>query len=282
MSQTVFVKEGSEFRHGARPSKILLDLLNHRQLLLQLIRRDIAGRYRGSLFGMVWAFLNPLLMLCLYTVVFGVFLRARWAGASNSLQFSVMLFAGLIVFNFFAECLNRAPLLVSSNVNYVKKVVFPLELLAWMAVGSALFHACVSLLVWIVFSAFVYGAVHWTLVFVPLIFIPLIFMAIGVTWIISSLGVYLRDLSQIIGVLTAFIMFLSPIFYAIESLPHTFQTLLRVNPMTFIIEQARAVMAGGQLPDFGMLAVYIVCSFVFAWLSLAWFQRAREGFADVL
>ncbi|HDR9128353.1 TPA: ABC transporter permease [Burkholderia vietnamiensis] len=282
MSQTIFVKEGAELRHRATFSKVLLDLLIHRQLLLQLMRRDIAGRYRGSLFGTIWAFLNPLLMLSLYTVVFGVFLHARWAGASNSLQFSVVLFAGLIIFNFFAECLNRAPMLICAHVNYVKKVVFPLELLSWMTVGTALFHACVSMLVWIVFAAIVYGTVHWTLVFLPLIFVPLILMTVGISWIVSSFGVYVRDIGQIIGVLTSFIMFLCPIFYAIESLPQAFQALLRANPLTFIVQQARGVMIGGQLPDFQMLAIYIVSSFVFAWLSLAWFQRARDGFADVL
>ncbi|SIT42339.1 ABC polysaccharide efflux pump, inner membrane subunit [Paraburkholderia ribeironis] len=282
MSRTIFVKEGAELRHRAAFGKVLLDLLTHRQLLMQLMRRDIASRYRGSLFGTIWAFLNPLLMLSLYTVVFGVFLHARWAGTSNSLQFSVVLFAGLIIFNFFAECLGRAPMFIGGHVNYVKKVVFPLELLSWMTVGTALFHACMSMLVWIVFAALVYGTVQWTLAFLPLIFVPLIFMTVGTSWIVSSLGVYVRDIGQIIGVLTSFIMFLCPIFYATESLPRAFQALLRANPLTFIVQQARAVMLGGQLPDFPMLAIYIVSSFVFAWLSLAWFQRARDGFADVL
>lgn len=282
MSQTIFVKQGAEVRNRAGFLKIPRDLLSHRQLLSQLMHRDITSRYRGSLFGMIWAFLNPLLMLSLYTVVFGVFLRARWAGAANSLQFSVVLFAGLIVFNFFSECLNRAPGLIPAHANYVKKVVFPLEILSWMTIGTALFHASVSLLVWIVFAGFVYGTVHWTLVFLPLVFVPLIFMTVGVSWIISSLGVYVRDIGQIIGVLTSFIMFMCPIFYAIESLPQPFQVLLRGNPLTFIVQQARAVMIDGQFPDFRTLAIYAVTSFVFAWLSLAWFQRARDGFADVL
>lgn len=282
MSQTIFVKQGTEVRNRASFLKMLRDLLIHRQLLTQLVHRDITSRYRGSLFGTIWAFINPLLMLSLYTVVFGVFLHAHWAGASNSLQFSVVLFAGLIVFNFFSECLNRAPGLISAHTNYVKKVVFPLEILSWMTVGTALFHASVSLLVWIVFAGFVYGTIHWTLAFLPLVFLPLIFMTVGISWIISSLGVYVRDIGQIIGVLTSFIMFLCPIFYAVESLPRPFQVLLHGNPLTFIVQQARAVMIDGQLPDFGTLAIYAVASFVFAWLSLVWFQRARDGFADVL
>ncbi|WP_233411906.1 ABC transporter permease [Paraburkholderia kururiensis] len=282
MSQISFIKNGAEFKHRAALSNVLLDLFTHRQLLLQLVRRDIAGRYRGSLFGTVWAFFNPLLMLSLYTVVFGIFLHARWSGASNSLQFSVVLFAGLVVFNFFSECLTRAPMLIGGHVNYVKKVAFPLELLPWMTVGTSLFHAGISLVVWTIFSAFVYGTVHWTLIFVPLIFVPLIFMAAGVSWIISSLGVYVRDIGQVIGVLTSVIMFLCPIFYAIESLPKPFQALLLINPLTLIIQQARRVMIDGAMPDFGTLAMYTAASMAFAWLSLAWFQRARDGFADVL
>ncbi|MGU8077139.1 ABC transporter permease [Burkholderia pyrrocinia] len=282
MSPISYLKSGTEFKHRAALGSVLLAWFTHRDLLLQLVRRDIAGRYRGSLFGTIWAFVNPLLMLSVYTVVFGVFLLTRWPGTSNSLQFSVVLFAGLIVFNGVAECLNRAPMLIASHVNYVKKVVFPLELLPWMIVGTSLFHAGISLVVWIAFSAFVYGTIHWTLIFLPLIFVPLTFMMVGIGWIVSSLGVYLRDLGQVIGVLTSITMFLSPIFYAIESLPKPFQALLRMNPLTFIIEQARRVMIDGAMPDFGMLAIFTLASVAFAWLALAWFQRARDGFADVL
>lgn len=282
MSHSSFVRDGAQARHRASLGGAVADLIARRQLLFQLVRRDIAGRYRGSMFGTVWAFLNPLLMLSVYTVVFGVFFRSRWAGSSNSLEFSVVLFSGLIIFNFFSECLNRAPTLISGNVNYVKKVQFPLELLPWMLVGTSLFHAAVSLVVWVAFSAFVYGTIHWTIVFLPLIFVPLILIAVGVCWIISSLGVYLRDIGQVIGVATSVLMFLSPIFYAIESLPRRFQILLQINPLTFVIEQARQAMIGGKLPDFAMLAAYTVGSLLFAWASLAWFQRARDGFADVL
>jgi lipopolysaccharide transport system permease protein len=279
MSQVSFIKNGAEYKHRAA---LLLGLHSHRQLLLQLVGRDIVCRYRGTLFGTVWAFLNPLLMLSVYTVVFGIFLHARWANTENSLQFSVVLFAGLIVFNFFSECLNRAPMLIGAHANYVKKVAFPLELLPWMIVGTSLFHASISLLAWTIFSAFVYGTVRWTLIFIPLVFVPLIFMTVGISWIISSLGVYVRDIAQVIGLLTSIAMFLCPIFYAIESLPKPFQVVLLVNPLTLIIQQARRVMIDGTIPDFKALAIHAAASMLFAWLSLAWFQRARDGFADVL
>lgn len=282
MNQISFLKDGVEFKHATSVRKVLFDLFVHRDLLYQLIRRDIAGRYRGSLFGALWAFLTPLLLLSIYSMVFGVFLRSRWPGTTNSLEFSVVLFSGLIFFNFFAECLNRSPMLIGGHINYVKKVAFPLELLPWMIIGTALFHAAVSLLVWIIYSAFVYGTIHWTIVFLPLIFVPLIFMTVGVGWIVSSLGVYVRDIGQVVGVLTTMLMFLCPIFYALESLPKPFQTLLHLNPLTFIVNQARNVMIDGTAPDFARLALCTAASVIFAWVSLAWFQRARDGFADVL
>ncbi|EKZ95731.1 polysaccharide ABC efflux pump, inner membrane subunit [Cupriavidus sp. HMR-1] len=282
MSDLSFKKDGTEFEYRTDPGAVLRAVLQQRHLFTQLVRRDIVGRYRGSLFGIVWAFLNPLLMLSLYTIVFGMFLRTRWAGSQNSFEFSVVLFAGLILFNFFAECINRAPMLVVANANYVKKVVFPLEMLAWVAVGTAFFHTVISLIVWVIFSTLVYGTVHWTLVYLPLILVPLIFMTIGLVWIVSSLGVYLRDIGQVIGVATSVVMFLSPIFYPVDTLPESFRALLLMNPLTFLIEQARLVMLGGGTPDISTLAIYMASSIAFAWLALAWFQHARKGFADVL
>ncbi|WP_404826389.1 ABC transporter permease [Diaphorobacter aerolatus] len=188
----------------------------------------------------------------------------------------------MLVFNFFAECLNRAPGLINNNVNLVKKVAFPLEILPWMCIGTALFHAAISLLVWMLFALYVYHMLQWTLIFLPLVMLPLVFMTLGICWIISSLGVYIRDIGQLIGVMTSFIMFMSPIFYPIESLPKMVQAILHVNPLTFMIQQARAVMISGQLPDFAMIGIFTLASLVFAWLALAWFQRAREGFSDVL
>ena len=282
MTRAKLLINGAEFRQKSPPTKLFTDLWLHRSLLLQLISRDIAGRYRGSLFGSVWAFFNPLLMLLLYTMVFGVFLQAKWGGAQDTAQFSLVLFAGLLVFNFFSECLNRSPGLINSNVNLVKKVAFPLEILPWMMIGTALFHTAISLLVWVLFAAVVYHQIHWTIAFLPLVMLPLVFITLGVCWIISSLGVYVRDIGQLIGVFTSFIMFMSPIFYPVESLPKAFQAVLNINPLTFVIQQARSVMIDGRLPDFAMIGIFTLASMVFAWLALVWFQRAREGFADVL
>lgn len=266
----------------ARLASIVLTPWRHRGFIFDLARRDILGKYRGSVMGLTWSIVQPLLMLAIYTVVFGTFLKSKWPGADNSFQFAVVLFAGLILFNFFAECLNRAPTLITSNTNLVTKIVFPLEILPWVTVASAGFHFLASLAVWAVFALFIYGVLHWTIVFLPLVVLPLVLVSAGVCWFVGATGVYVRDLGYITSLLTTILLFLSPVFYALDGLPPTFRMLVLMNPLTFIVEQARAVMIAGVLPDFGGLAIYGACSLAFAWLGLAWFQKTREGFADVI
>ncbi|REE22551.1 lipopolysaccharide transport system permease protein [Paraburkholderia sp. BL27I4N3] len=253
-----------------------------RQLIVALTRRDILSRYRGSVMGLAWSIVQPLIMLAMYTVVFGTLLRSRWPGTDNSFQFAVILFVGLILFNFFAECLNRAPTIITTNANYVTKVVFPLEILPWITVASAAFHFLTSFAVWVVFALCVYGKLQWTIVFLPALFMPLAFVGVGVGWLFAATGVYVRDLTYVTTLLSSLLMFLSPVFYALDTLTPAFRALILLNPLTFIIEQARAVMIAGALPDFGGIAIYLSCSIGFAWICLAWFQKTREGFADVV
>jgi len=278
-----YVRDGVESVHHVRsPLELLRTPLRNRRLLRELVRRDVAGRYRGSVLGLVWSFLHPLAMLAAYTVVFGIFLKARWAGTDNSLQFSVVLFAGLIVFSFVAECVNRAPVLVTSQPNFVKKIIFPLDLFPWMAVATALFHAAISVTVWCGFHLVVFGNLPWTIVALPVVFVPLVLIALGLTYLLSAAGVYLRDIAQITSIVVQILMFLSPVFYSTQSIPPEFRPLLELNPLTFLIEQARAVMLGRAPLDWTGLALSSAGALVFAWLSFAWFQHLREGFADVL
>lgn len=250
----------------------------------QLTRREVIGRYKGSALGLLWSFFTPVLMLVVYTFVFSVVFKARWGTGEEESRstFAVVLFAGLIVHGLFAEVLNRAPGLILGNVNYVKKVVFPLEILPVISMGAALFHTLVSLLVLLAAFVFLNGHVQWTVVFLPLVFLPLIVFALGVAWFLASLGVYLRDVGQVIGLLTTILMFLSPIFYPVTALPERFQSWILANPLTFIIEQARAVLVWGKMPAFGGLGLYAAIASVVAWAGFAWFQKTRKGFADVL
>ncbi len=266
------------------PRALLSSLWKNRHLTWQLTRREVIGRYKGSTLGLLWSFLTPVLMLVVYTFVFSVVFKARWGtgGDESRSTFAVVLFAGLIVHGLFAEVLNRAPGLVLANVNYVKKVVFPLEILPVISMGAALFHALVSVLVLLAAFAFLNGHLPWTVVFLPLVFLPLVVFALGVAWFLASLGVYLRDVGQVIGLLTTMLMFLSPIFYPVTALPERFQTWILANPLTFIIEQARAVLIWGKMPSFSGLTLYAVVASAVAWAGFVWFQKTRKGFADVL
>ncbi|MFT4797844.1 MAG: lipopolysaccharide transport system permease protein [Candidatus Azotimanducaceae bacterium] len=256
---------------------------NH-SLIFQLTWRDISGRYRGSLFGLGWSFINPFLMLIVYTFVFSVLFKARWGieGEDNKSVFAVILFVGLICHSFLAEILMGSPALIRSNVNYVKKVVFPLEVLSVVTLLSALFHSLMSFCVLMIVVLALNGFIHWTAIIAPIIFLPLVVLALGLSWILASIGTYFRDISQAIGIITTLLLFLSPVFYPISIMPEQYQVFFLINPLTFIIEQARLVLLDGVMPDWKGLGLYSVASLLVAQIGYWWFQRTRNGFADVL
>lgn len=254
-------------------------------LTLSLTTREIAGRYRGSVLGLAWSLLTPLFMLAIYTFTFGTVFRSRWAGASETAstgEFAIILFAGLIVFQLFAEVVTRAPSLIVGNANYVKKVIFPLEVLPVVALGTALFHAGVSLLVLFAFQLAARGAIPLTALWLPVVLAPFCLLILGLAWFLASLGTYYRDINQILGTLITAIMFLSPIFFPLSALPQWLQPWLIVNPVAFPVEQARRVLIFGTMPDIVGLAIYTVVAAVVAWAGFTWFQKTRKGFADVL
>lgn len=268
---------------SASPREMAASLWRNRNLVRVLVQREVIGRYRGSFMGILWSFFNPVFMLLIYTFVFSVVFKARWnAGSDSKTEFSLVLFAGLIIFNLFSECINRAPGLVTANVNYVKKVVFPLEILPWVSVGSALFHFMISLGVWLVAYTVLFGVPHPTVLLMPLIIAPLILLIMGLSWILASLSVYLRDVAQFIGMVTTVLMFMTPIFYPVSSLPERYRHLLLFNPLTPAVEMARDILFWGKLPDLGMLTLYGAATLLLSWLGFAWFQKTRKGFADVL
>lgn len=263
---------------------MVASLWRNRQLILQMSKREVVGRYRGSVMGMAWSFFNPVLMLAVYTFVFSVVFQTRWgvAGEASKTSFAILLFVGMIVHGLFAECANRAPSLILGNVNYVKKVVFPLEILPWVAMGSALFHAAISLLVLLVAQLVFHQSLPWTVVLFPLVLLPLLLATMGAAWFLAAIGVYLRDVSQTIGIITTVLLFLSPIFYPISALPEQYRIWLHLNPLTFIIEEGRKTLVFGQMPDWSGWGVYMVVSVAIAWMGFWWFQKTRKGFADVL
>lgn len=268
---------------SASPVEMFASLWRNRELIKASAKREVLGRYRGSVMGILWSFFNPLLMLTVYTIVFSVVFQARWgAGGGSKTEFAVVLFAGLLMFNLFAECINRSPSLILSNVNYVKKVVFPLEILPAVMLLSAMFHALISLGVWFLAYGLFFGVPHVTVLLLPLVVLPFVMFIMGLSWGLASLGVYLRDVSQIIGVITSVLMFMSPIFYPVSALPENYRHLLYLNPLTPVIEITRDVLYWGKIPDFQLLSVYWLSAAFVAWFGFAWFQKTRKGFADVL
>lgn len=273
--------------HATPPTSLLAlgkSLWRNRQLIAQMIKREVVGRYKGSALGLVWSFLTPVFMLAVYTFVFSVVFKARWGvgGEESKTQFAVVLFVGMIVHGLFAEVLNRAPGLILGNVNYVKKVVFPLEILPVISMGAALFHSLVSLGVLLVAFVIFNGYLHWTAVLAPLVLLPLVILTLGLAWMLASLGVFLRDVGQTIGIITMAMLFLAPVFYPITALPEEMRPWIMANPLTFIIEQAREVLIWGRLPNWLGLGIYTLAATAVAWAGYAWFQKTRKGFADVL
>ena len=273
--------------HATRPTSLLAlgrSLWLNRQIITQMTKREVMGRYKGSIMGLAWSFFNPVFMLAVYTFVFSVIFKSRWGVGEEESKgmFAVVLFVGMIVHGLFAEVLNRAPSLILSNVNYVKKVVFPLEVLPVISMGAALFHSVIS--VGVLLTAFVLlkGYLHWTVVFFPLVLLPLVILTLGLGWILSSLGVFLRDLGQTIGIITTVLLFLSPVFYPSSALPKAYLNWLWLNPLTFFIEEARNVLIWGRTPDWGGWVMAYLTSLAIAWLGFAWFQKTRKGFADVI
>lgn len=255
----------------------------HRQLIMRMSQREVVGRYRGSALGLVWSFLTPLFMLVIYTFVFSVVFKARWgAGEESRTEFAVVLFAGLMVHSLFSEVINRAPQLVLGNVNYVKKVVFPLEILPVIQLIAAAFHGLVSVVVLLVAKLVFTGSIPLTALFFPVVILPLLILIMGLSWGLASLGVFARDVGQTIGLITSAMLFMSPVFFPIQSLPEPLQPWMRLNPLTFIIEQVREVLVWGHQPQWSGLLLYGLIALAVAWLGFAWFQKTRKGFADVL
>lgn len=265
------------------PREMFASLWRNRYLIKTSVQREVVGRYRGSFLGTFWSFFHPMFMLAVYTFVFSVVFKARWqSGSGSKTEFALILFAGLMVFNLFAECINRAPSLILGHTSYVKKVVFPLEILPLVVIGGATFHLGISLAVWLLAYTLLFGMPHFTVLLLPVVLLPLVLLTAGLSWWLASLGVYLRDVSQFVSILTTAMLFLSPIFYSIANLPEHFQIILHFNPLTPIIEQTRDVLFWNRLPSLGKLVWCYGFSTVIAYLGFAWFQKTRKGFADVL
>lgn len=260
----------------------------HRTLLSQLARRDVAGRYRGSLLGSAWTLLLPLVMLGIYTFVFSFVFKARWnlpaaGGEEGGLaSYGLVLFSGLMLHGFLSEVLSRAATIVVQHVNFVKKVVFPLELFPYMLATTAGAHLLISIAVLLIVHLLLGGVLTLSMLWAPAILLPLLLLALGCGWWLASLGVYLRDIGQLIQLAMTVLLFLSPIFYPLELLPEAVRSWLYLNPLTLIVSEFRNVMLWGGTPDFSALGVYFLVSLLVFFSGYWWFVKTKKGFADVL
>lgn len=274
--------------HSQRATSLvsaIRSLWSNARLLRDLTWREISGRYRGSWLGISWSVLQPLLMLAVYTFVFSVVFGAKWSASAvpaGKFDFALFVFVGVLLHAILGEAITRSSTLVVGNANYVKKVIFPLEILPVTVIGAAAFHAVIAIAILLAGVLLLGGGLHWTVLWLPLLVLPLLVLSLGLAWGLAALGVFLRDTAQVTGVLASVLMFMAPVFYPVSALPAAVRGWLYLNPLTFVIEQARAVIFAGQAPDLPMLALFAGISLLVAQGGYWFFQKSRNGFADVL
>lgn len=255
----------------------------NRELVWQLSKREVSLRYSGSFLGVIWSFINPLMMLIVYSFVFGTVFGARWHGGDgDNSNFALLMFIGLLLHGLFAECLLRSTTLIVANANYVKKVIFPLEILPWTVLGSALFHFIAGLIVLLILQVILLGKIEPTVFLLPLIVFPYAIGLMGISWFAAALGVYFRDLTQIGGTISSVMLFLSPIFYSTDTIPERYRGYILANPLTSVIEQSRNVIVYGKYPELLPMVYICIVAVVFYALGILFFNKTRKGFSDVL
>lgn len=263
---------------------LILTVRENFELILILSKREILSRYKGSAFGLSWSLINPLVMLVIYTLVFSIALKARWGIDQNEnlLDFAIILFVGLMLHGFFAECINQSHSIIYSNVSYVKKIIFPLEVLPIINLISAFFNLFISFNIIIFANLMINQSLHFTVIVFPIIILPLVIICLGLSWLLAAVGVYFRDVGQLTGILTTALLFISGVFFPITILPEKIQFWFRLNPLAIIIEQSRQVLFLGQWPDFVTWLILMVFSLVVLLYGFSFFLKVRKGFADVI
>jgi lipopolysaccharide transport system permease protein len=267
------------------PWLTIVSVHKNRRLLWELVRRDLRQQYQGSYLGVLWTIIFPLFMLLIYTFVFSMIFQSRWPesnGETPPSEFAIILFAGLTAFNVFSTVATRSPSVILNVPNYVKKVVFPLDLLPVMLLGTALINSAISVCLVMIGSLVLLHTVSATIYLFPLAYLPLIFLCLGAAWLLASLGVYIRDMGQLITILVQILFFITPIFYSASVAPAFLQWLFRFNPLVVIVDSFRRVLLWGQMIDWPLWGIWTLLTFLFAQIAYYWFMKTKKGFADVL
>lgn len=270
-------------RQPASLQQFAASLRRHHVLIFRLAARDFTQRFRGSMLGVTWAVLVPLLTAAMFAFVFSRVFQARWSGSADGpFDFAIIFLTGMVVHTIFAESVARAPSLVVGNASYVKKVVFPLEILPVVSVVTSLANAVIGIFIVLIGNLILNGKIYFTVLALPLVIAPYLLFVVGLVFVFAAGGVYLRDLSQGVSLLVTLTLFMTPIFFPIEAVPVEFRSAIMLNPLTFVVQQARDVTIFGRWPDFAGLALYTVAALAFLVCGFWVFQRLRNGFADVL
>ncbi len=256
----------------------------YRELVKQLTIREVFTKYKGSYLGFTLAFLQPLMLLAVYTYVFSVIFNMKWGIAQHEgrLGFALALFVGILTFNILGEVANAAPTLIISHVNYVKKVVFPLEILPIVKLLSTITNSIFGIIIVLVTMIVSGRNLSWTIILLPVVWFPLVLFSLGWGFLLSALGVFIRDIGTTIGVFVNMLFFLSPIFYPLEAVPERFRIACRLNPIALFVEDARSVVLWGQLPDWRWYLCGVLCSVLMVIIGYLFFVKCKHAFADVL
>lgn len=251
------------------------------RLIIQLIARDLKARYYTSFLGFLWSLIVPLSTLAIYTFVFSVILPAAWQN-TNSTPYAFILFAALIPFTLFSDVINHSPTIILSYPNYVKKVVFPLHILPVVALGTALVDSLLSIALLLVGILISSHGLPITVLWLPLAYLPLLLITLGASWLLASLGVYIRDMGPAVNIFTRLWFFLTPIVYPIERVPQRFLWLMKLNPLSLVVDSFRNILLWGKLWDWTEWVIWFLIGACTAILGYFWFTKTRTGFADVL
>ena len=281
-----FDSRGRLWQPSASIFALVRSAVKNRTLFVQMTKRNIETRYRGSALGLVWSFVHPLMMLCVYTFVFSVVFQSRWgvdvSVKDNKGAFAVIMFCGMAMFNLFSESINMSCGSIIGNPNLVKKVIFPLEILPLTQVATTFILGMAWFVLLFIGTWLILGGIYWTMFLLPIVLIPLIVFSTGISYFVASLGVYVRDTQYVIGVILQVLFFATPIFYPINAVPERFRIFLEMNPLTVFIEQARNVFLYGRMPDWLFLGLATLVSLIVLQPGYYFFVKTKRGFADVL
>ncbi|MFB0845131.1 ABC transporter permease [Paenibacillus oleatilyticus] len=263
---------------------LLRILQKNRELIQQFIKREVITKYKGSYLGVLWSIITPLIMLSIYTYVFGVIFKSKWdfAISSSKQEFAITVFCGMIVFSIFSETITKSPSVITNNPNYVKKVVFPLEILPVSLLGGAIVNFCIGVTILLIGKIAFIGNIGWTLLYLPVIILPLLLFSLGLAYIFASLGVFLRDLEHTIGIAVQALYLLTPIFYPLSAIPENLRNVILINPIAGIVDNMRKIVIWGIEPDMTLWGYQLIGSIILLQIGYWWFMKLRKGFADVI